>query len=190
VVGAAFYFDGAVLSWFAGHQSPRGTAFMRSVTRWGDWPSHVALGVMCAALANALQSRRWVIIFLSMIAACAVAGSVNRVIKVGAGRSRPSVEVDAGWNGPRWSSKYHAFPSGHTAASVGFFAALCFARPRIGLCLLPVPLLIAVSRLYLRAHHLSDVVFATFLGVGCAYFAWRLVSAKTERWRGRGTQAA
>jgi undecaprenyl-diphosphatase len=183
LIGAAFYFDAAFTGWMAQQRTPFGTAFMRNVSRWGDWPSHVALGVPGAAIAYARGNRRWVAIFAAMVLACAVAGSINRVIKVAAGRARPSVKVDTGWNGLRFSSKYNAFPSGHTACTTAFFAALFFARRRIGLAFLPVPLLIAASRLYVGAHHLSDVVAAAVLGAATAWFVWRFVQAKTAGWQ-------
>jgi undecaprenyl-diphosphatase len=168
LIASAFWFDASVQSWVVSHQTSSMRAFMRSVSWWGDWPWHVLLGIVGMAFAYALGSRRWLAIFAAMIVACAVAGTVNRAIKIAAGRSRPSVEIDAGWNGPRFSSKYHAFPSGHTAASTAFFAALCVARSRVGVWFLPIPLLIGFSRLYVGAHHLSDVVFAAMLGSVCA----------------------
>ena len=168
LIGSAFWFDVMVQSWMVSHQTPGARAFMRSVSWWGDWPAHVLLGIVGAGVAHLVGSRRWFAIFAAMIVACAVAGTVNRAIKIAAGRSRPSVEIDVGWNGPRFSSKYNAFPSGHTAASTAFFAALCVARWRVGVWLLPIPLLIGFSRLYVGAHHLSDVVFAVMLGSVCA----------------------
>jgi undecaprenyl-diphosphatase len=71
--------------------------------------------------------------------------------------------------------KYQSFPSGHTVASSAFFGALLLARRGIGLACLPIPILIATSRLYLKAHHLSDVVFGAILGFCCALLAWRLL---------------
>ena len=168
LLALGFWFDSAVLRWMNENRAPGARAFMRSVSWWGDWPTHVLAGLAGAGAAYALRSRRWVAIFAAMVISCGVAGTVNRVIKIAAGRSRPSVQVDAGWNGPRFSSKYHAFPSGHTAASTGFFAALWVARGGIGWAFLPIPLLIGFSRLYVGAHHLSDVVFAMLLGVACA----------------------
>jgi undecaprenyl-diphosphatase len=170
LLALAFWFDSTVLRWMTDHQTPGARAFMRNVSWWGDWPAHVLAGVVGAGAAYALRSRRWLAVCAAMVIACAVAGTVNRVIKIAAGRSRPSVQVDAGWNGPRFSSKYHAFPSGHTAASTAFFAALCVARPGVGWLFVPIPLLIGFSRLYVGAHHLSDVIFAVILGVTCAVF--------------------
>ena len=86
------------------------------------------------------------------------------------GRARPSVKTEHVWNGPRLSSKYHAFPSGHAAASTAFFGILFLMNWRLGLACLPIPLLISLSRLYLGAHYLSDIVFAAMLGLVTAYF--------------------
>jgi undecaprenyl-diphosphatase len=168
LIASAFWCDAVVQNWIVTHQAQDARAIMRSVSWWGDWPSHVLLGIIGMGIAHLVGSRRWLAIFAAMIVSCAVAGTVNRAIKIAAGRARPSVEIDAGWNGPRFGSKYHAFPSGHTAASTAFFAALCFARWRVGVWFLPLPLLIGFSRLYVGAHHLSDVIFAVVLGSVCA----------------------
>src|SRR5207248_3826703 len=77
----------------------------------------------------------------------------------------PSVTSEFRWGGPHCSTKYHAFPSGHVSASTAFFGVLIFARRRIGLACLPIPILIGFSRMYLGAHYLSDVVFAAVLGI-------------------------
>lgn len=174
-VAAAFYIDLSVVNFVARQQASRGVTFMRAVSRWGDWPTHVLVGLLGLGIAYARGSRRWVSIFAAMLIACALAGTLNRVIKVSAGRARPSVHAGHGWNGPSLRSKYQSFPSGHVACSTAFFVALCFARPRIGGALLAIPLLIAISRVYLTAHYLSDVFFAAALGVACALFTWRFL---------------
>jgi len=183
LAACSFWFDAAVQEWMTQQQTPDARAFMRQVSWWGDWPAHVAVGLIGAAVSYAAGSRRWLGIFAAMVLACAVAGIVNRAIKMGAGRARPSVEIDAGWNGPRLSSKYHAFPSGHTAATTGFFAALCFARPHVGLLFVLIPILIAFSRMYLGAHHLSDVTCAALLGIIVAALLTPVVQRRLDRAR-------
>lgn len=183
LLGGAFYFDADVKSWVTQHQTQSGKAFMRAISRWGDWPLHVVIGGAGAALAYVLGSRRWTMIFAAIVIACVVAGLSNRVIKIGAGRSRPSVAADIGWNGPSLRSKYHAFPSGHTASSTAFFTTLVFARRRIGLLFLPIPVVIGASRIYLNAHHLSDVVAGAILGIWCALLVWRILKARLDRER-------
>lgn len=177
VIAAAFHFDGAVRAWVIAHRNPVARQFMRNVSHFGDWPEHLIAGLLLVAIAWQYGSKRWVRIALTMLLACALAGLVARGAKIATGRARPSVEQEAGWNGPRLSSRYNSFPSGHTAATVGFFGVLLFVRPKIGLCLLPIPLLIATSRMYVAAHYLSDVVCAALLGIFCAWLCARWLLA-------------
>jgi membrane-associated phospholipid phosphatase len=143
---------------------------MRGVSRLGDWPGHVVLGLTLLVLAYWRRSNKWMRIFAAMILACALAGAAARVIKISTGRARPNVQTEAEWNGPKLSPRYSAFPSGHTAASTAFFATLALASWRIGLGFLVIPILIAFSRMYVAAHYLSDVVCASLIGLLAAYF--------------------
>jgi membrane-associated phospholipid phosphatase len=167
-IAASFYFDNSVSDFMAQHQGGAMRSFMRYVSLFGDWPSHTALGLILLAIAWICGSKKWTRIFLSMLIAMSIAGVAGHVIKRSIPRPRPSVHSELRWGGPRFSSKYHAFPSGHVGASTAFFAALFFARRRIGLACLPIPALIAFSRMYLGAHYLSDVICAAVLGIFCA----------------------
>jgi len=173
LVTAAFYFDNAVRDFVAQHQNPTMRNFMRNVSRFGDWLEHFALGLVLLAVAWSRGNKKWTRIFLSMLIALSIAGLAARAIKISTGRARPSVKSEEVWNGPRWSSKYHAFPSGHVTASTAFFAVLVFANWRIGLPCLTIPILIGCSRIYGGAHYLSDVVCAAVLGILCAILVTR-----------------
>ena len=173
VIGVAFYLDEAARYFIAHHQNRVGYNLMRNVSRLGDWPEHFALGIVLTGIAWWRGNKKWTRIFLSMLIALALAGLAGRAIKISTGRARPSIKSEEVWNGPRFSSKYHAFPSGHTAASTAFFAVLLFANWRIGLACLPIPILIGFSRMYLGAHYLSDVVCAAVLGALCAFAVTR-----------------
>jgi len=170
---ASFYFDAGAQAWIAQHQNADMKNLMRGVSQIGDWPGHVAAGLLLLALAYWRGNKKWMRIFAAMLLACALAGVAARVIKVSTGRARPNIQTEAEWSGPRLSARYNAFPSGHTASSTAFFATLAIASWRIGLGLLWVPLLIAFSRLYVGAHYLSDVVCAAILGMVTAYFVGR-----------------
>jgi undecaprenyl-diphosphatase len=164
-IGAAFYLDDTVWHFILQHQNRAARSFMHNVSRFGDWPSHVALGLLLLGIAWWRGSKKWTRIFLSMLLAMAIAGIAGHVIKRTVPRARPSVKSELRWGGPRFSTKYHAFPSGHVAASMAFFGVLIFARRRVGLACLPVPILIGFSRMYIGAHYLSDVVCAAVLGI-------------------------
>ena len=153
---------------------------MQAVSRYGDWPEHVALGVVMLAVAWSRGSKSWMRIFAAMIVACALAGIGARVVKIATGRARPNVQIESGWNGPRLGARYNAFPSGHTAASTAFFATLVFAGWRIGAPLLLIPMLIAFSRMYVAAHYLSDVVFAALVGLLTAFLVARWMHLAIE----------
>jgi len=171
VMGAlacSFWADEAVKSWVADHPNQTAKIFMHYVSRIGDWQGHFALGLLLLGAAWWRGSKKWMRVFLAMLIACALAGIAARAIKVTTGRARPSVQTEHVWNGVQWKAKYHAFPSGHVASSTAFFAVLLFVNWRIAAACLPIPLLIASSRIYLNAHYLSDVVFAAMLGLLCA----------------------
>lgn len=178
IIATAFYLDAAVRDLIASHQNPSVRNFMRSVSRFGDWLEHFALGLLLLGIAGWRGNKKWVRIFVAMLIALSIAGVAGRAIKISTGRARPSVKAEHAWNGPSLSSKYHAFPSGHVIASTAFFAALVFANRRIGLPCLAIPILIGFSRIYIGAHYLSDAVCAAVLGILCAILVWRIVLPK------------
>jgi len=177
VMVAAFYFDESVRNFMAQHQNHATHNLMRKVSRFGDWPEHFALGLALAGFAWWRGNRKWTRIFLSMLIALSIAGVLGHGIKIATGRARPSVRAEEVWN--RFSTKYHAFPSGHVAASTAFFGVLFFASRRIGLVSLLIPIVIGFSRMYVTAHYLSDVVCAAVLGILTAllvaHFLLRLI---------------
>lgn len=175
ILVGAFWSDPVVRNWILEHPNRHLRIVMAQISRFGDWPEHLILGLVLLVIAWWRGNKRWSRVFLAMLIACALAGAAARVIKIATGRARPSVRTELVWNGPRLSEKYHAFPSGHTASSTAFFAVLCLASWRVGLPCLLIPLLIALSRMYVAAHYLSDVVFAAILGVMCALIVARLV---------------
>jgi membrane-associated phospholipid phosphatase len=188
-VAAAFYFDNAVRDFIFRHQTRSVHHFMYKVSKLCDWPEHFALGLILAGVAWWRGNKKWTRVFLSMLIALAIAGVVGRGIKIATGRARPSVRAEEVWN--RFSSKYHAFPSGHVAASMAFFGVLFFANRRVAVACLPIPILIGFSRIYIGAHYLSDVVCAAILGILSAIFVvWiflrQIENQKSNMLRRRG----
>ena len=167
-IAVSFHFDDSVRDFMMQHQNPAVRNFMRYVSILGDWPLHALVGLVLLGLAWRRGSEEWTRIFLAMLLAMILAGVAGTVIKRTVPRARPSVYTDTRWGGPRFSSKYHSFPSGHVGASTAFFGVLLIARRRIGLACLPIPILIAFSRMYIGAHYLSDVVCAAVMGTLCA----------------------
>jgi membrane-associated phospholipid phosphatase len=178
IIAASFWFDEPVRLWITQHQNRSVHSFMQNVSRFGDWPEHFILGIVLAGISWWRGNKKWTRIFLSMLIALSIAGLAGRAIKISTGRARPSVKTEEVWNGLRFSSKYHAFPSGHVAASSAFFGVLLLVNRRLGIACLTIPIVIGFARMYVAAHYLSDVVCAAILGLLSALLVFRFVIPK------------
>jgi hypothetical protein len=56
-IAIAFHFDDPVRDFFAQHQNSVMHNFMRNVSLYGDWPSHVVLGLLLLGIAWRRQSK-------------------------------------------------------------------------------------------------------------------------------------
>jgi undecaprenyl-diphosphatase len=103
-----------------------------------------------------------------VFAAIAVSGLTVDLVKVLAGRSRPTLLEQSGIYGfkpPGLSSVYQSFPSGHTAT---LFAAACaagFLFPRWRWPLMALAAVLAITRLAVGAHYLSDVLAGATIAI-------------------------
>ena len=105
----------------------------------------------------------------SMVLANVLKGAVHRL--------RPEVQFGAGYAGSGlWAEGPHndSFPSYHTAVYFSLFWPLAVAFPRYRGPLLVLPGLIALGRLVLGAHYLSDVWFSLWLVVALTFLFGRL----------------
>jgi membrane-associated phospholipid phosphatase len=108
-----------------------------------------------------------------------------RMIKIGCGRPRPGAE-EAGaafCTGPNFHSSFHAFPSGHTTDLIvsALFIAM-FVRSRVvGVLAMLLAFGVAMSRVVLGSHHMSDVLAGALLGAIIVWLALRRYLL--PRWR-------
>ena len=138
-----------------------------------DW------SVRAAVTAQLVRRRRWAA--LSAWVATVVLGEVSvGPLKAFVDRIRPP--------DPRTTTSMMSYPSGHALAaattSPGIVLALVPPGPgrRAGLAVaIPLAGATALSRTYLNAHWLSDVVGGFALGTGYALAAPRLVDAAADR---------
>ncbi len=114
---------------------------------------------------------------------------VVAALKYLTGRPRPPMFLDHGLYGflfPAGAADFRSFPSGHTACAFALAVTLGhYLRPARHV-LFAVAGLIALSRMVLGIHYLSDVVAGAYLGVMIPIFISRLaifspVPAVTER---------
>jgi membrane-associated phospholipid phosphatase len=111
---------------------------------------------------------------------------VNSVVKISIQRPRP-FEVDGAIVNLRDStSSGYSFPSGHTqgAASVFGFVAFWLKKRWVTVVTIFIIVMVALSRMYLGVHYLTDVVAGGLLGLGIVYglYRWQPHIKNTEKW--------
>jgi 4-amino-4-deoxy-L-arabinose transferase-like glycosyltransferase/membrane-associated phospholipid phosphatase len=113
------------------------------------------------------------ILFVTL--ACEITGLAGLIIRVLAGRTRPTADVPQGfygvWHDGHWISgqyQFSAFPSGHSATVVGLATAAWLVKRGWGAAAAVFALFVMWSRIALQAHHLSDVVASTVLAIPLA----------------------
>jgi len=100
-----------------------------------------------------------------------------RMIKIGCGRSRPGAdEAGAAFcTGPTLDRAFHSFPSGHTTDLIvsALFVALLVRSRGAGVVAMLLALGVAMSRVVLGSHHMSDVLAGALLGALITWLTYR-----------------
>lgn len=152
------------------HPSPVLDAFMIGVTTAGSSLVLTPLTVALSVLLYIRRNRRKSVLLLSTMGGSAV---LTVTLKQLIGRPRPdpgAVRVVP----PELASKYaqeFGFPSGHTLASTCFFGFVIYLLLKNGnlrnpkvLLLISLILLVGISRVYLGAHWITDVIGGWIIG--------------------------
>jgi membrane-associated phospholipid phosphatase len=177
--------DLRVAHWFNAHAVEPYTSLMLGVSAWH---SVAGMSVMALALGGYFwraQARYWLLALVFSVPGGMV---LNVTLKYIFQRTRPVFEE------PLVTLTTYSFPSGHTTAATCFYGLLAsylvIARPgwnvRLGtvaLCTLMV-LLVALSRVYLGAHYVSDVLAA--MAESIAWLAVCITAISTLRRRREG----
>jgi len=103
----------------------------------------------------------------------ALAGLVVHIIKRLLGRVRPKHllsdnEYGLTFLNSEWT--YNSFPSGHSQTIFVLATILTFFAPRYWWAFMSVAVVIALSRVIINAHFLSDIIFGSFIGLVVALF--------------------
>jgi membrane-associated phospholipid phosphatase len=111
-------------------------------------------------------------VLAAIFIAVAAAGLADDVLKIIFGRARPYLWLagdNSGFGFFRYGAKFASFPSGHTTTSVAAALAFSTILPRGKPVFLVAALLIAISRMVLESHYLSDVIAGAVLGGTVAF---------------------
>ena len=159
-------FDRSVVARFVPVRSSGRTTVAETVGSLAGTPTVIALGLTLAVLALAVAAHWRPVVFVvtTLVGEVVLYWSVAQVVD----RSRPAVP-DLTTGLPAGAS----WPSGHAAAAAAVYGALAalvivHGRSRGRWVVLALPVLVApavgISRLYVAAHHPTDVVAGLLLG--------------------------
>ncbi len=107
---------------------------------------------------------------LFLVLAISASGIVNTLIKWVAGRNRPINLFNYDFYGFNLFEVIYestSFPSGHALTVFSLAAALSILYPRTGFVVFPAAIIIALSRVVLTSHFLSDIMAGAVLGTIC-----------------------
>lgn len=135
-------------------------AVMISATRMGDGWLWAALGVALLAFGGVF---RYLAVAAGSLAACAGI-FLFWALKQTSRRKRPCEIMPHCWAAMAPPDRY-SFPSGHTIVAFAMVLSVGSFYPELLLALIAAAVLIAVSRIILGMHFLSDVVAGAVLGI-------------------------
>ena len=181
LIGALFFllFDYSIASFFHSLNYQTKSLF-GTLTHFGDSLYFFVPTILTWVLVKIIKSKNQIIntiseislfIFLNIL----LSGIVTQILKHIIGRPRPVL-----FNGFEqqslsiisFDSKWHSFPSGHTATIFAFIFCMVLLFPKIKNILITVAIIIASTRVIVGAHFISDI----FGGVLVAYLSSIFIS--------------
>lgn len=136
----------------------------------------VPAGVVFAIAARRKQHNlaRWA---FAVIAAVGSSGILVNLLKMAIGKSRPKLLFSDGrldFTPFSYGHEVNGFPSGHATTCAAGATILAMAMPRFRVAFLAGGLALALTRVAIHAHYLSDVCAGFALGIACALGTMRV----------------
>ena len=113
---------------------------------------------------------------LFLFSTTAVSGLAADLLKFLFGRARPNLLLEHGvfgFSGLQTAHDWTSFPSGHSATALGVAVTLSLLLPRFRVIFITAGVFIALSRMVLDQHYLSDVVAGSTLGAATVFLLYQ-----------------
>ncbi len=172
------YWDLAVAKWAVGLPDWFFVS-MDWLTKLGEgwvWlvPTGVVAGWFFLVAKNLKAGMVWTVIF----AAVALTGILTNIIKILVGRYRPKGFFEHGWFGftpMKVGYVFNSMPSGHSTTSGAILAVLWLYFPQWRWLTVPCCLVLASTRIWVRAHYISDVLTGLLVGASVTFLIYYVV---------------
>ena len=114
-------------------------------------------------LKNELRKTGIILITALLLTTILGEGLIKHIVK----RKRPFVKMNICDQLIIGTPSTYSFPSGHTASSFAASAVFLTINSKISVLILLISTFIALSRIYLKVHYVSDVICGAILGLLC-----------------------
>lgn len=134
------------------------------------------------------QKRRYADRALLFFSSIALSGIVTNIVKFMVGRLRPKVWFESGLYGVdpfRVGYEFNSFPSGHATTVFAIAVTCSFFLPKYRTLFFLFAATVALSRLVLNAHYLSDVFAGACIGIATAIVMERYIPVRSRRTESR-----
>jgi membrane-associated phospholipid phosphatase len=169
IIVSYFYADQPTAQWCHTHLTQNEKEIFLFITQFGESTFYL-IGFAILALLfhfywkNALRANQSLFLF----ACVAVSGIAVDIVKIIAGRYRPSELFERGMYGFDFFHLDRAltsFPSGHTTTAFALAAAIGYLWPRYSVLAWLFALSVGISRIAITAHYPSDVMGGVLTGI-------------------------
>lgn len=181
--------DVFLANWFHQHKASAWTPFMLFITHWHDTLGVLLMSLVLLVYLYVKKAKYWMAAVM-----LAVPGGMllNVLLKYTFQRARPSFED------PLLTLSTYSFPSGHAVGATVFYGVLasylvcvCLrwrTRALIAAFACCMVALVALSRVYLGVHYLSDVMAAVAVGAGWTSICITAMSTLRRRHAARASE--
>jgi len=161
------YLDKPLMVYFHEVHQVMPMSFLKLFTRLGTgWFYLLLLAVLAMSFRFVFHNSVWEKRAWFLLLCVFIPTLICLIMKICIGRARPELWFSdhiSGFYGPSMSPSYWSLPSGHTTTIMGLMFGLCALFPRYCVAFILFGLLVVSSRILLLEHHLSDVLFTTYL---------------------------
>lgn len=133
------------------------------------------------------QKRRYADRALLFFSSIALSGIVTNMVKFMVGRLRPKMLFESGLYGfdPfRLGYEFNSFPSGHATTVFAIAVTCSFFLTKYRILFFLFAATVALSRLVLNAHYLSDLLAGACIGIATAIVLERYIPVRSHRTAG------
>ena len=153
--------------WFHAFDNTQVYKVFSKITLFGDSLGYLVGGLLLFVVFWK-RSLYWSSSGIFLFSTVAISGLSADLVKYITGRARPTLyfhEHLYGFDPFHWQYAWTSFPSGHSATALSVATLFAILYPRLRFAALFVGILIALSRLVLAQHYISDVIAGSFLGI-------------------------